>query len=82
MCIFNFVCILMVRFPVHQENFLRQGVKEFPHVESTLFKMLGKEEELSRIETIPTYHFDRSGSESKNNCKKLFFLNLKPYDIF
>jgi len=29
------------RFPVYQENFLRQGVKEFPHVESTLFKMLG-----------------------------------------
>ena len=27
-------------FPVYQENFLRQGVKEFPFPESQLFKML------------------------------------------
>jgi len=27
-------------FPVYQENFLRQGIKEFPFQESTLFKML------------------------------------------
>jgi len=27
-------------YPVYQENFLRQGIKEFPFPESTLFKML------------------------------------------
>ena len=27
-------------FPVYQENFLRQGIKEFPFPESQLFKML------------------------------------------
>jgi len=27
-------------FPVYQENFLRQGIKEFPYPESQLFKML------------------------------------------
>ncbi|XP_023326943.1 ankyrin repeat and MYND domain-containing protein 2 [Eurytemora carolleeae] len=32
--------IFFRRFPVHQENFLRQGIKEFPFPESTLFKML------------------------------------------
>lgn len=37
-------CQLMGRkedgYPVYQENFLRQGVKEFPFPEATLFKML------------------------------------------
>lgn len=27
-------------FPLYQENFLRQGIKEFPFKESNLFKML------------------------------------------
>ena len=27
-------------YPVYQENFLRQGIKEFPFPESQLFKML------------------------------------------
>ena len=45
-------------FPVYQENFLRQGVKEFPFPESQLFKMLVTNFSHCKVRTILFMNFN------------------------
>ena len=48
-------------YPVYQENFLRQGIKEFPFPESQLFKMLVTNFSHCKVNGILSFNETRLG---------------------